>query len=53
MDCIGQPGTDLEFYADIKSGFGSSVRLISFSGDTLKVFGCFENVWGFFSADFE
>ena len=47
MDCVGQPGVDAEFYADFKSGFSFSVRLISISAETAKVLGCFENVYVF------
>ena len=53
MDCIGQPGVDSEFQADFKSGFSFSVRLISISTETSKVFGSFENVYVFFSAAIE
>ena len=53
MDCIGQPGVDLEFHADFKSGFSFFVRLISISIATSKVLGCFENVYVFFSAVIE
>ena len=51
MDCVRQPGIDSEFDADIKSGFSFPVRLISIYVETSKVFGCFENVYVFFSAD--
>ena len=37
MDCIRQPGTDLEFHADFKSGFSFSVRLIPIFVDYSKV----------------
>ena len=47
MDCVGQPGLDSEFYADFKSGFSFSVRLISISDKTSKVFCRFENVYVF------
>ena len=34
MDCVGQPGVDLEFHADFKSGFSFSVRLIPISAES-------------------
>ena len=51
MDCVGQSGVDSEIYADFKSGFSFSVQLIFINAETLKVLGCFENVYVFFSAD--
>ena len=53
MDCIGQPEVDSEFNDDFKSGLSFSVRLISISTETSKVFGCFEIVYVFFSAAIE
>ena len=53
MDCVGQPEVDSEFYADLKSGFSFSVRLISISFETSKVFGCFEKIYVFFVAAIE
>lgn len=53
MVCVGQPDLDSEFHAVFKSGFSFSVQLISISAETSKVFGCFENVYVFFSAAIE
>ena len=53
MDCVGQPAKDSEFHSDFKSGFSFSVRLISISVETSNAFGCFENVYVFFSAAIE
>ena len=42
MDCVGQPGVDSEFYADLKSGFSFSVGLILISAESSKVLMLFE-----------
>ena len=44
MNCIGQSEVDLEFHADIKSGFSFSVRLIPISAESSKVLRLFKNI---------